>query len=92
VGPIAAGLAAEARGVAHHFDRQLFGVQDLVAVEVGDGHLGRGDQIEVVHRGVVHLAFLVGQLARGEGAGCVHHVGWDDLAVSGIGGLVQEEA
>ena len=91
MGTVAAGLTAETGRVAHQFHGQLVRIHDLVAVQVGDGHFGRGDQVEVVHRGVVHLALLVGQLAGGEGASGVHHVRRNDLAVSGGRGAVQEE-
>ncbi len=66
--------------------------QDLVAVQVGDGHLRCRDQVQPIRRGVVHLAFLVRQLAGGEGAFRVHHVRWNDLPVARFDRLVQEES
>ena len=58
-----AGLAPEARRVGRVADRQLGGLEDLVAVEVRDRDLGRRDQVQVVAGDDVHLVFLVGDLA-----------------------------
>ncbi len=90
--PVAAGLAAEAGRVTHVLDRQPVRLHDHIAVQVGDGHLGRGNQVQPVRRGVVHLAFLVGQLPGGECAFGVHHVRRNDLLVAGSDRAVQEEA
>ena len=54
-------------------DRQVGGLEDLVAVKVRDRDLGRGDQVEVVAGDDVHLVFLVRDLA-----GATRGVGVDD--------------
>jgi hypothetical protein len=54
-----AGLGAEAGGVGGEADGQARVVEDLVAVEVGDGDLGGGDEPVVV----------VFELAAGDGFG-----------------------
>ena len=61
--PAAPGLPAEAGRIGRVPDRQLGGLEDLVAVEVGDRDLGRRDQVQVVARDDVHLVFLVRDLA-----------------------------
>jgi len=43
---VAAGLAAEAGREGAVAQGQRFKGQDLIAVEVGDGHFRRGDEIE----------------------------------------------
>ena len=60
-------LAPEARRVGGVADRQLGGLEDLVAVEVGDRDLGRRDQVQLVAGDDVHLVFLVRDLARAAG-------------------------
>ena len=47
-------------GVTDALHRQGGLVEDLVAEEVRDRHLGRRDQVEIIRLGVVHLPFLVG--------------------------------
>ena len=61
--PGGARLAAEAGGVGGVADRELGGLEDLVAVEVRHRDLGRRDQVELVARDDVHLVFLVRDLA-----------------------------
>lgn len=63
---VAAGFAAEALGVGAILDGEVALAEDDVAVDVGDGHFGGGDEVEVVGLAVVHLAFFVGQLACAE--------------------------
>ena len=63
----AARFATEARRVADAFHRQRGLFEDLVAEEISDGHLSRRDQVEIIRLRMVHLPFLVGQLARGRG-------------------------
>ena len=88
---VRAGLATEAGGVGAVLDGEVAGLEDGVTVNVGDGHLGGGDQVEVVEVGVVHLSFLVGQLAGGVGGGLVHHIGRLHLGIAVLGGGVEEE-
>ena len=54
-------------------DRQVGGVEDLVAVQVGDRDLGGRDQVQVVARDDVHLVLLVRDLA-----GAARGVGVDE--------------
>ena len=50
VSAVRARLGAEGRRVAHVFDGQLLGVEELVAVQVRDRDLGRGDEEGVLAR------------------------------------------
>ena len=89
---IGTSLAAEAGRVSAALDRQLLLVQYLVAEDVGDGHLRRGYQVEVVQIGVIHLSLLIGQLSRAVTAGLVDHVWGLHLHVARLAGLVKEES
>ena len=64
LGAGSARLAPEAGRVGHVPDRQLVRLDDLVAVDVGDGHLGGRHQVQLVARDDVHLVFLVRDLPR----------------------------
>ena len=77
--PAAPSLASEARRVRGVADRQVARLDDLVAVEVGDRHLGRRDQVQLVPSDDVHLVFLVGDLARARRRRRVHDGGRPDL-------------
>ena len=57
---VGAGFAAETGGVGGHLDGEILLVEDHVAEDVRHRHLGRRDEVEIVHRGVVHLSLLVG--------------------------------
>ena len=87
---VTAGFAAEAGGVGGELLGELIGPKDHVAVDIGHGHLCGGNHVEVVHGGVVHLAFLVRQLAGTKTGGGVHHHGRLNLFVTGSGVAVQE--
>ena len=56
-------LAPETGRICGVIDREVRGVEDLIAVDVGDGHLRGGNQVQVVALDGVHLPFLVRQLA-----------------------------
>ena len=86
-----AGFAAEARGVGRVADRQLGRFQDLVAMQVGDGDLGRRDQVQLVARDDVHLVFLVRDLARARGARRVDDGRRPDLGEAVLAGVHVEE-
>ncbi len=88
---VGAGLAAEALGVGAVFDGQLVFAQDDVAIDIGHGHLGRRDEVEVVLVAVVHLAFLVGKLACTIAGSGIDHRGGHHLKVAGGTGFVEEE-
>ena len=83
---IAAGLATEAGGIGAALDGKLVLLDDLVAEEVGHRHLGGGDQVEVVEVGMVHLALLVGELARAQSAGLIDHEGRLHLGIARLAG------
>ena len=59
-------LAAEAGRAGATATGSAAAVEDLVAVDVGDRHLGRRDEVEVVRADVVQL---VGELGQLPGAG-----------------------
>ena len=88
---VGAGLAAEARRVGRQALRDLVLRQNDVAEDVGHGHLGRRDHVEIVDLGVVHLALLVGELAGAEAGVAVDHHRRFDLLVAGRGILIEEE-
>ena len=57
------GLAAEAGRVGDEILRQIGEREDFLAVEVGDGHLGGGGEVELVALAAVKLLLELGQLA-----------------------------
>ena len=88
---VGAGLAAEALGVGAALDGQLVLGEYLVAEQVGHRHLGGGDEVEIVHLAVVHLALLVWQLARAVAGSLIDHRRRLYLLVAGLDSLVEEE-
>ncbi len=93
---VRARLAAEAGRVGRVRDRQPVALEDLLAVQVGQRHLGGGDEVEVV-RALVALARdakrVVGEL--GQLAGAAHgrvldEVGRGDLGVAVLAGVQVE--
>ena len=88
---IGTGFTTEAGGVATELDGQLIGLQQVAAEEVGQGNLRRRDQVEIVLRAVVHLAFLVGQLTGAAPGIGIDHMGRNELLVSGGVRAVEEE-
>ena len=87
---VGTGLTAEAGRVGGKLLGELVGAEDDVTEDVGDGNLGGRDHIEVVQVGVVHLAFLVGQLAGTKTGSGVHHHRRLHFLVAGCGVAVQE--
>ncbi len=71
--PIAAGFTAEARRIRRHSDRELSFFQHLVAEDVRYWNFGSGDQIEVIPAHIIHLSFLIRQLAGAPRRGFVDH-------------------
>ena len=69
--PGRAGLAAVARCVRHHPQRQLLGIDHLAGVDRGERHLGRGDAPQIVALDVVgvvgELRELTGRRQRRRG-------------------------
>ena len=72
-------------------DRQLGGLEDLVAMEVRDRDLGRRDQVQVVARDDVHLVFLVRDLAGAPGRRGVDDGRRPDLGEAVLAGVDVEE-
>src|SRR5207302_5887624 len=56
-------FAPEARRVGGVAERQLGGVEDLVAMQVGERDFGRGDEKQIVGRRLVHVVLELGDLA-----------------------------
>ena len=79
---VGTGFAAEARRIGRKLLREVRVLEDDVTVDVGDGHLRGGDEIEVIQADVVHLRLLVGKLARPEAGSGVDHHGRLHLAVA----------
>ena len=79
---VGAGLAPEAGGIGGHLDRKVRLAENHVAVNVRHGNFGRRDQVEIVRCHVVHLAFLVGELAGSEARGFVDHQRGHDFGIS----------
>ena len=84
-------FAAEALGVGAVLDGEVFLVEDDVAVDVGDWHLGGRDEVEVVQPAVVHLPFLVGQLSCSVSRCGIDYRWRHYLCVSCLPRLVEEE-
>jgi len=80
---VGAGLRAKARRVCDIAQRQRLGRDDLVAHEIGDGDLGRGDEEElgiVAHREEVGLELR--ELAGAGERGARHEIGDVDLGIA----------
>ena len=88
---VAACLATEALRVGAVLDGEFLLVEDDIAVDVRDRHLGGGDEVEVIDLGVVHLSFFVWQLACAVAAGSIHDCRRHDLGVAGLVGFGEEE-
>ena len=88
---IRTGLAAEALSVSAVLNGQVFLIEDDVAIDIRDGHLSGGNQIEVVHFSVIHLTFLVGQLACAIARCSVNYRRRHYLRVATLAGFVEEE-
>lgn len=87
----AAGFTTEAGGVGGVVDGEVLVFEDLLAMEVGDGDFGGGDEVEVVFGAVVDLVAELGELAGADEA-----LGFDeergaDLGVAVPGGVEVEE-
>ena len=88
---VATCLATETLRVGAVLDRQLFLVDDLVAVQVRHRYLSRRNQIQVIHLAVVHLTFFVRQLACAVTRSGIHYRRRHDLCVTGFVSLGEEE-
>ncbi len=91
--PGAAGLAAEAGGVGGVVDGELIELEDFVAMQVGDGDLCGGDQVEIVLGAVIDLVAEFGELAGADEALGFDEEGWADLGVAVLSGVeIEQEA
>ena len=88
---VGTGFTTEAGGVGAVLQREVALLENHVTVDVGDGHLGGGDEVEVIDLAVVHLSLFVRQLAGAVGGILVHHIGRLDFHETGGCGLVEEE-
>ena len=79
---IRTGLAAETRRVGAEADGQTIGVESFVAIQVGDGNFGGGDQPEVMFLTLEEVVGEFGQLAGAEQAGGVDHERRQNLGVA----------
>ena len=84
-------FAAETLGVGTILDGEFLFVHDNIAIDVRYGNFGGGNQIQVVQIAVVHLSFLVGQLACAVSAVGVNDCGRHNLFIASLACLVQEE-
>ena len=89
--PGGAGLAPEAGRVGDIPDRQPVGLDDLVAMDVGDRDLCGRHQVEIVARDDVHLVFLVRDLPGAAGGRGVDEGRWPDLGHAVLARVEVEE-
>jgi len=75
-------LATEARGVGDVREGQGAGLEDLVAVQVGNGNLGSTDHPQVVFGIVIDVVGELRQLAGAVEALLLDQVRWIDLSVA----------
>ncbi len=75
-------LTTEAGRVRRQAHRELRGLQRLVAIQVGDRHLRRRDEIELLIAQGVHVVLELGQLPRPDHRRTVHHGGNPHLLVA----------
>ena len=88
---VGTGLATETGRIGAVLYGQILFLQDAVAVEVGDGHFGGGNHIEIVQTDMIHLRVLVGKLAGAVARSLVHHQGRFYLHITGFIGAVEEK-
>src|SRR6185436_17780244 len=90
VAAVRARLGAEAgrvRGITH---RQGRFVEHLLAVEVGERHLGGGHEVEVVRFDLEQVSLELGQLPGAHQRLAAHHEGRQHLAVAVLAGVEVE--
>jgi len=88
--PVGSRLAAKARRVGHVVDGQVLLAQDLVAVDVRDGDLGRGDHVVVHPFDLEEVLGELRELPRAGHALLVDHEGREDLQVGVLEGVQVE--
>ena len=74
-----------------HTDGELVGGDDLVAQEVGDGHLCRRDQVKVHLLDMVHLPFLIRELPGTDARSLIDDDGRLDFLKASSNGLIEKE-
>src|SRR5690606_36389955 len=73
------------------FKRQVCFINNYIAVHIGHGYFGGGDQIQVIFIDEIHLSLLVRQLACTITGGFVHHVWRINFFISCFHVPVQKE-
>ena len=84
------GFTAEARRVGGVLHGERGAVEDFAGVDVGDGDLGGGDEVEVV-AGFVEILFEFGKVAGADEAAGKDEGGRPDFVVAALGLLVEHE-
>lgn len=88
---ITACLTTEALRIGTILNRQILLLKDDIAIDIGNGNLGRRDEIEIILVAIVHLSFLVGQLTGTVSGSGVDHRRRHYFRVAGSTGFVKEE-
>ena len=85
-------LSSEAWGICCKFLRELVVVQDDIPIYIGNRDFCCRHKIEIIQAYIVHLGFLVRELACTETRGSIDHNRRLDFFISGSSVVVQEEA
>ena len=88
---IASCLTTEALSVGTVLDWQLLLVENHIAIDIGDWHLGSWDEVEIVDLAVIHLTLLVRELASAVARCLVDHCRRHDFSISRLVSLSEEE-
>ena len=88
---VGTGFATEALGIGAVLDGKILLVDDDIAIDIGDGHLGSWDEIEIVDLAMVHLSFLVGKLTCTITRLLVYYCWRHNLLIASIGSFGEEE-
>src|SRR5690606_3893361 len=91
MGTVRSGLPAETWCICCVLNREITFFHDGIAVQVGDGHLRRGNEVQVIDAYVVHLPFLIGELAGTEAGRLIDQYGGLHFPITGLCSLVEEE-
>jgi len=86
-----AGFSAEAGGVSGVGDGELIGVKNFFAMEVSDGDLGGGGEVEIAVAAAVELVFEFGELGSADEGFWADDVRRTDLGVAVFAGMEIEE-
>ena len=88
---IRAGFATETLRIGAVLDRQLLFIEDNITVDISNRDFGCRDQIKIIHFAMIHLPFLVRQLARTITGSSIHNCRRHDFRITGFTGFIQEE-